>query len=286
MKFTVTEEKSLLEQLQKIFPDSSNRTLRSWIENGRIEVNGAPSLQAKKLLLPGDQLVVGSRRETLDSGIQILYEDRDLVVIHKPIGLLSVATDYEKGKTAHSFLKDRAPGRRVWVIHRLDRETSGVMIFAYSEKAYESLKADLKARKVKREYSAVVEGSLEEESGTFESYLVEDSNYQVHTTDDPDEGQLAITHFEVVQTSPQYTHLNIRLETGRKNQIRVHCQEAGHPIVGDTKYGAMGSPIKRLCLHAKKLTFRHPIKGEIMSFESPTPHEFQRLTTRRRDPHA
>lgn len=281
MKFVCKEEKSLLDQLQEFFPDSSKRTLRTWIEHDRVEVNGRAISYPKTVIKVNDRIEVRPRKESA-GGIEILYEDNDLVVINKPVGLLSVATDYEKGRTAHTFLKDRSPVRKVWVIHRLDRETSGVMIFAYTEKAYEGLKADLKERRVKREYTAIVEGEFEEPTGTFQSYLIEDDNYVVHTTNDEERGQIAITHFDVVESTPQFTRLDIRLETGRKNQIRVHCQEAGHPIVGDTKYGAIENPLKRLCLHARKLSFRHPVKGTMMTFEAPVPYEFARLTAPQR----
>ena len=135
----------------------------------------------------------------------------------------------------------------------------------------------LEKRLIKREYRAIIEGSLNKKTGTWKSYLYEDQSFKVHSTDDASKGKRAITHYEVLASTKKYSYLRLNLESGRKNQIRVHCQDAGHPIIGDTKYGAVSDPLKRLCLHAHKLTFQHPISGKTMTFESPVPKEYSKL---------
>ena len=151
------------------------------------------------------------------------------------------------------------------------------MLFALSEKAYEILKKTFEEHDIVREYTAIVEGHLPDAQGVWESYLYEDENYVVRETSDLTRGRLAITHYEVLQTNKFYSLVKFTLETGRKNQIRVQCKAAGHSIVGDLKYGAVRNPIRRLCLHARWLAFKHPITGKEMQFESPLPKEFKKL---------
>ena len=198
-------------------------------------------------------------------------------MVYKPEGLLSVATDSDLTISAHEILKRRTDGRMVYPVQRLDRETSGIMVFAYSEKARDGLKKLFHDHTIDREYSAIVEGVLKEKKGSWESYLKEDNNYVVKSTSSPEQGKWSVTHYEVLAETKTHSLMRFRLETGRKNQIRVHCKEAGHPIAGDKKYGAATNPASRLCLHACKLGFVHPVTELPLLFEVPLPEAFHKV---------
>lgn len=277
MKFVVTESISIIQALALISPQSSKNTLRSWIREGRVEVDQSAVHTHQLEVQPGQVVTVGVRRKFLTHGIEILYEDNDLIVIDKPSGLLSVSTAFEKEDTALALLKKHLHPRRVYVVHRLDQDTSGVMVFALNEKTNQGLKALFAKHTIDRQYVAIVEGNMEEEEGTWESYLFEDDQYVVHETGNTEEGERAITHFKKLNATRFYTQLQLILETGKKNQIRVHCQSAGHPIVGDKKYRAKSNPIKRLALHATHLGFTHPSTHKKLAFKSPLPPEFSKI---------
>ncbi|MCE5318963.1 MAG: RluA family pseudouridine synthase [Parachlamydia sp.] len=263
----------LIDTLAQQYPDSSRTTLRSWIKEGRVCVDGQ-TVKNPQLEIGTGVVTLRPRSRFADGGIRILYEDRDLLVIDKPEGLLSVATAFEKEETAYALLRKKF--RNIQVVHRLDQETSGVMMFALSEQGREGCKAMFEKHALQRVYYAVVEGQFTESKGTWRSYQYEDANYHVHTTDDPKLGKLAITHYAVKATTKRYSLLELTLETGRKNQIRVHCQTAGHPVAGDKKYGAKTNP-GRLCLHAHLLDFQHPITGKSLRFTSDLPETFRKL---------
>lgn len=277
MKYKSKQNQTLLEALQCLSPESSRTTLRSWLKEGRVYVNGVVNTNGSIVLKGEEEILLGAKKKIIDNGIEILYEDEHFVVIDKPSGLLSVSTAFEKGETAHHILKRYYRPKKVNVVHRLDQETSGVMLFALSDVAYDKFKDLFEKHDLERIYIAIVEGSLKAKSGTWKSYLFEDENYYVHSVKDENKGRLAITHFNVRQTSSKYTLLELKLETGRKNQIRVHCLDAKHPVVGDKKYGSSTNPIKRLALHAHSLSFIHPITGKKMMFKSPLPESFSRL---------
>jgi tRNA pseudouridine32 synthase/23S rRNA pseudouridine746 synthase/23S rRNA pseudouridine1911/1915/1917 synthase len=273
MKIKITQDQTILEALAALYPDSSKNTLRSFIEKGRVSVGKRQVKTAKERVVVGEEVSVGKKTHYMEQGIQILFEDEHLVVINKPEGLLSVATDFQKWMTAHSILKRRFNTQRVYPVHRLDRETSGVMLFAYSELARDYFKELFMRHEIEREYFAIVEGLLETDCGTWKSYLTEDANHNVHSSPRSEEGQLAITHYEVLKRKKSATLLRLILETGRKNQIRVQCKAAGHPVVGDKKYGSEANFTGRLCLHARKLGFVHPVSRKKLSFESSIPEE-------------
>lgn len=277
MKLQLEKDLILLEALAVLSPDSSKTTLRSWLKDGRVCVDGLVEKVGSKLIKRHQTVTVGAKPPPTIDGLRILYEDSHLIVIEKPSGLLSVAAAFEKGRTAHAILKNHYRPRKVYVVHRLDQDTSGVMLFAFSEKAYEKLKKTFEEHDIVREYMAVLEGCLPDNEGTWESYLYEDDNYVVHETLDPNRGRLAITHFEVLKKNKFYSLVKFTLETGRKNQIRVQCKAAGHSVVGDLKYGAMNNLLRRLGLHAQKIAFTHPITGKEMQFESPLPKEYGKL---------
>ena len=277
MKQINLKNMTLLESLALLSPNSSKNSLRSWIKEGRVQVDGRMVKQPNFIVAEGQLVLVGQRKKFIQEGIEILYEDSDLVVIDKPSGLLSVSAAYEKVDTAHAVLKNHFHPRRVFIVHRLDQETSGVMVFAFNEKSCTELKKLFAAHDIEREYVAVVEGKMTQGQGTWESFLYEDKNYYVHQTEDSELGEKAITHFKIKKASRKYSWLLLKLETGKKNQIRGHCQTAGFPVVGDKKYGAQSSPIKRLCLHAKLLAFHHPISKKKIKCESAIPDEFFKL---------
>lgn len=206
------------------------------------------------------------KKENIE-GIDVLYKDHHLVVIDKPHGLLSVASDTDK-HSAHHLLKIHYYPKQVGVIHRLDEGTSGVMLFTFSDAAYQGLKEQFKEHSIDRYYLGVVEGQFPEKEGTWESYLYEDSTLKVRITEDPKKGEKAITHYKKLSETEGYSLLQFKLETGKKNQIRVHASAAGYPIAGDKKYGATKDPLRRLALHAQSIGFTHPVTKKRMTFTS------------------
>jgi 23S rRNA pseudouridine1911/1915/1917 synthase len=284
MKLVAPENLPLLEVLTLISPDSSNTTLRSWLKEGRVSVDETIQKVSSYPVRKGQLVSVGRKDKVIEGDIKIIYEDQHLVVVEKPYGILSVATDFDSENTVHTFVKQKYKRNKVYVVHRLDQETSGVMLFALTEQAYKGLKETFYHHDLERSYTAIVEGLMKEKQGKWESYLYEDESFTVRTTNDSEKGRLSITHFKVESAAKQYTRLILTLETGRKNQIRVHCKEAGHPVVGDKKYGAESNPIKRLCLHASLLAFTHPVTGKPMRFDSPPPKLFDRIVPRRLQP--
>jgi 23S rRNA pseudouridine1911/1915/1917 synthase len=277
MKIQIQKEITLIDALALLSPDSSKTTLRYWLKEGRVTVDGLVAKIATMQLKPNQTVSIGPKFGPTIDGMRIIYEDSDLVVVDKPSGLLSVAANFDKKRTAHALLKTHYKPNKVYVVHRIDQDTSGVMLFALSEEAYDKLKLVFEEHDIVREYIAIVEWPMAKAKGTWESYLYEDANYHVHETKEPGKGKLAITHYEVLAKSPKYSCVKFKLETGRKNQIRVQCAVAGHPIAGDFKYGAYSDHIRRLCLHAYKLAFEHPITGKMMHFESPLPAKFNKL---------
>ena len=215
-------------------------------------------------------------------GVLVLHEDRDMLVVDKAPGLLTMGTDREKVETAYYRLTDYArkgnpkSRARVYIVHRLDREASGILVFARSVAAKENLQAQWD--RVEKRYLALVHGVPPESEGTFSSYLVENGIHRVHSTTDPKQGKLSYTAYTVLGQSRGVTLLDINLLTGRKHQIRVHLAEHNLPIVGDKKYGGKRSGERRLALHAKSLAFEHPHSGKPCFFETRIPHLFSRIT--------
>jgi 23S rRNA pseudouridine1911/1915/1917 synthase len=235
-------------------------------------------------LQPGQSIEIRQNRIPPEKSFlqyTIVYEDHDIIVVEKQAGLLSVATDSEKRATLYSMLsshvKKQDPTNKIFIVHRLDRETSGLMIFAKNETIKHYLQETWNDTVIERTYIALAEGVLEHKEGVIRSYLFEDCQFRVHSSPTPGRGQEAITHYKVLKENKYYSLLKVNLETGRKNQIRVHLQEIGHPVVGDKKYGAKSSPIKRLGLHAQQLSFIHPSTKKKMEFQSNIPKAFQRF---------
>ena len=228
----------------------------------------------------------GSSIRHISHGIAVLYEDKEILVVDKPAGLLTVSTEHEKKRTAHSILTEyirTGCGRcrkRLFVVHRLDRDTSGVLILAKSEEAMFRLKARWK--ETEKKYLAIVLGILEKKSGTITSYLAEDENYAVYATTDSTKGRLAQTAYNVVKEKKALSLVEVVPLTGRKNQIRVHFAGIGHPIAGDTKYGIGDDKLPRMALHARSISFDHPFSGKKLSFEAEVPDLFNQLFGRER----
>jgi len=214
-------------------------------------------------------------------GLSILYEDRDILVVDKVSGLLTVSNEKVRDKTAHYLLNEyvrrgnQKSRNRVFIVHRLDRDTSGVIVFAKNENAKRTLQEEWKG--FEKKYYAVVHGTLPEKEGVISSSLAENRNHKVYSVADPKKGKLARTGYKVLRESTKYSLLEIDLLTGRKNQIRVHLSDKGYPVVGDKKYGVKEKGIKRLALHAASLTLVHPFSKEKMTFTTLVPAYFESL---------
>lgn len=265
------------------YPDSSKTTLRQMLQTGRVRVNGELEKNARREIHAGDRVDVGPKdsRLQLPPEMSILHEDDDLIVVFKSHGLLTVATEREKETTAQAFLNDylRQKGKgRIHVVHRLDRETSGVLLFAKNFETREALKNKFAEHDIERVYVAIVEGKLDPPKGTIRSNLVEKKDLRMASVARLHrDAKLAVTHYRTVESKGPYSMLEVTLETGRKNQIRAHLSEAGHPVIGDRLYGSEVNPIGRLGLHAKLLGFEHPTTGKRMTFTAPMPSSFRKL---------
>ena len=283
----VTEPAPLLEFLFSAWSGQKKKQVRTWLKFRAVHVNGIPVTQFNHQLQAGDTVEIkpgghGGAKQTLLPGMHIRHEDDAIVVLEKPEGLLSMASETELERTAYfalnAYLRHSHKGKpqRAWIVHRLDRETSGLMVFAKTEESKKILQDCWdQAKKV---YLAVVEGRPPAKAGTFHSHLNESLPHRVYSTDKPVAGvREAVTHYRVLSEKNQRTRVELTLETGRRHQIRVHLSDAGCPIVGDEKYGAKTNPAKRLALHASKLSFPHPVTGKKMAFESPFPPELDRL---------
>jgi 23S rRNA pseudouridine1911/1915/1917 synthase len=268
---------TLLEVLQQRFPDSSKTTLRGLLQNDRVRVNGAPERDAKREITSEDRVEIASKTERIDPRVRILFEDPDLIVIDKAEGLLSVPSEEVLHETAETFLSAYAKNP-VHHVHRLDRDTSGVLVFAKNTWTRDRLQEHFAAHDIERIYVAIIHGKLREPAGTFRSFLAEDRNLRVRSVANPGEGKEAITHYRTIASGRRYSIIEVTLETGRRNQIRVHLAEAGHPVVGDTMYGkGREDDFGRLALHAKHLGFVHPRTGKKVTFTTELPRAFREL---------
>lgn len=282
-QYPVKKECELLAFLLETFSNQSRNSVKSLLGSHRISVDGAPVTQFNFKLYPGDTVIVSTspiKRKTR-SRLPIIYEDDDIIVINKPSGLLSIASDKEKGSTAYRMLSDYVQQKdkhnRVFVVHRLDEDTSGVLMVAKNVKIQQALQENWNNLVSKRGYFAVVEGTLEQQSGTIRSYLKKNAQNMMYSSKKPGDGQLAITNYKVLKSNDSYSMLDVNIETGRKNQIRVHLGEMGHHIIGDDKYGEPSNPIHRLGLHAYELDITHPFTDKKFKFTAPIPPEFDLL---------
>ena len=283
-RLAVKEPAELMKFLLAEIPSKSRNEVKSLLAHHQIWVDNEVITQYNHPLELGQEVIVNWTKvlvEKQPQGLNIVFEDPYIIIIEKEAGLLSIATATEKEQTAYSILsehvKKRDPKNKIFVLHRLDRETSGVMMFAKSEKVQQLLQNAWKETVLERSYIAVVEGFVTKEQGTITSWLTESKAFIMYSSRTPNDGQKAVTHYQVLKKNKHYSLLEVKLETGRKNQIRVHMQDIGHSVIGDKKYGATKHPIGRLGLHARVLAFKHPITGEEVRYETDIPKEFLNL---------
>ncbi len=286
--FQVEESDELLPFLRKRLSHLSRNNVKSLLKHHQISVDGQGVTKHDFLLKTGQVVRVHwelvRESQTTRKQIRLLYEDPDVIVIDKPAGMLSIASDKEKEKTAYHILTDyvreQHPENRIFIVHRLDRDTSGVMLFARNETAKRIMQDHWKDRVKDRAYLALVEGKMEKNTGRVHSWLKETRTHLVYSCGENQGGQEALTRYQCLHSAFGYSLLEIRLETGRKNQIRVHMKDLGHPIAGDKRYGARTNPLERLGLHAHILEFIHPITHETLRFETEIPRGFQKMLSR------
>ena len=274
----------LLDFLLASMPQRKRTAVKALLKHNQVAVNGMPTTQFDHELTEGDEVKVNLTREFhvfYNRRVKLVYEDDDIIVIEKGYGLLSVSTEKVKDGTAYSILRDYVkwsdPRNKLFIVHRLDRHTSGLMMFAKNPEAKERMQHNWNNMVLNRKYVCVVEGVPEPAEGTVRSYLAENSEYLMYSTDNHAEGQLAVTRYSTLRARNGYALMEVELDTGRKNQIRVHMHDLGHPIAGDRRYEAKTSPIHRLALHARTLRFVHPVTGKEMSFETPVPAAFEKM---------
>ncbi len=275
-KYIVKENEILIEFLKKTFSNLSKNNVKSLLHNEKVFVNGNMTTKYNYELNVGDTVEI---REKVAKNIDIIYEDKDIIVINKPSGLLTVATEKEKNKTAYhlvmEYLKKKNKNNRIFIIHRLDKDTSGIIMFAKNERAKHLYQDNWNDIVKKRCYYAVIDGKMENKEGTIKSYLKENGN-MVYSVKDRS-GKLAVTEYKVLKERKNISLLDINLKTGRKNQIRVHMKENKTPILGDLKYGEKSKLINRLALHAYKLELINPVTKKLLIFEASMPNEIKTL---------
>jgi len=283
LQFTVKQPGTLAACLQAKYPESSKSAIRKWLEHDRVKVNGNMAHNGRAALRPGDRVEVLRKvfARHLGTGIDILHEDNDVLVIHKKENLLTIATEREKEATVYAYLysyvKRQKAENKIFVVHRLDKKASGVLVFARSEAVKRMLQAQFHSHTIDRQYVAVVEGRMRDDHGTVQNFLAENRAYKVYVTEDPAAGKMAITKYRVRRRSSKYSLVEIQTLTGRKHQIRVHLAGLGHPIIGDKEYGSTKNPLNRLGLHAHRLGFVHPVSGRKLKFEVDAPVSFRRI---------
>ena len=280
----VCEEQPLLEFLLANLKGISHSKIKATLKGKGVKVNGKVSTQFDLPLKPGYKVSVSKRKRTSDllisRYVKIVYEDQYLVVIEKNVGILSMAAGH-RSLNVKSVLDDyfhkSKQKCRAHVVHRLDRDTSGLMVFAKDMETEQILEHNWHDIVYDRRYVAVVSGEMEDDEGTIANWLKDNKAYVTYSSPVDNGGKYAITHFHTLDRTTEHSLVEYRLETGRKNQIRVHSADMGHPVCGDPKYGNGDDPIHRLCLHAFLLCFYHPVTGERMEFETMIPASFRHL---------
>jgi len=276
----VDEKSELLRYLVAHLPEYSRKELKQFLKFGSLSVNGEATTKFDHPLKPGDRIDLDTEKKKLQRRpvkpqFDIVHEDEAILVVKKPAGLLTIATEKERTKTAYYMMTDyvqstsSSEDARIFIVHRLDQDVSGLLVFAKTEDAKFTLQNGWE--KAEKKYYAVVEGVPVEPTGVIQSYLLEDKFCRVYSGRRSPESKYAVTKYRVLKTTSSFSLLEVTLVTGRKNQIRVHLSDLGHPIIGDKKYGARTDPAHRLGLHAYYLAFEHPMTGEKMIFEDPLP---------------
>lgn len=275
MKYNVDQQMPLMEFLL-LKSGKKRNDIKKLLKFENVYVDGNVQTYYAYDLQVGQTVEINTQKK--DFSLDILYEDQEMIVIDKPCGLLSEQTSKETQKTAYYLVKQYLAKKNesIYMVHRLDQYTSGILMFVKNKKLYELLTHDWNKYVKTRGYIAIVEGQLKKQKGTIENYLAESKTQNVYITS-KENGKKAITHYKVIKTQKRYSMLEVYLDTGRKNQIRVHLSSLNNPIVGDQKYGSTSNPIKRLGLHAHEFMFIHPITHKEMRFVSKTPESFNKL---------
>ena len=287
-KYTVKTSGALLPTLQTGFPDFTRTKIKQLLKYGAIAVNDRVRTKHDFALQPGDRISIHPAerkiKEDVPLSFPLLYEDEELLVIDKPPGLLTMGTDKERMRTAYFQLteymrsKSRSGKGRIFIVHRLDRDASGVLVFAKTEEIKVKLQEDW--GKAEKKYYAIVEGKPKKAEDEIESFLTEDKFRRVYSTHKSATSKLAVTKYRVLKSGAKFSLLEVSILTGRKNQIRVHLADLGHPIVGDKKYKSTADPARRLGLHAFSLEFDHPRTGQKTTFTSEMPKILKQLVDR------
>lgn len=282
-KVLVKEANTLLPFLLQLLNEQSKSSVKALLSYRQISINGKVTTLFSAPLVPGDEVMVSYERGKVEFNnpmLHIVWEDDSLIVVNKKEGLMSVSNERVKERTAYHLLSDYVkksdPLNKIFVLHRLDRDTSGLMMFAKNQRVQRILQSNWNSVVTARSYVAVVEGRPERDSDLIISNLTENAKMQVYVTAEG-EGKEAITRYHLLHSNGYYSLLELDLETGRKNQIRVQMESIGHPIAGDSKYGAETNPARRLMLHARRLHFIHPDTGEELCFDTQIPSAFTAL---------
>ena len=273
------ENVTLLDSIYAFKKDLSHKTIKNYIKNKMVKVNKMVITRPSYMLKDGDLVLISYNKKTIPQfDLDILYEDEYLIAINKPCGLLSIAKDKKKIVTAYRMVSDyvkKENNKYIFVVHRLDEETSGILLFCKNKHIRDKMQDNWNTIVKKRGYLAIVDGKLDG-SGTIHTFLKENHQQFIYSSKD-NTGKEAITHYSLVKNNNDYSLLQVFIDTGRRNQIRVHLSERGYPVVGDKKYKCKTNPIKRLCLHANILEFIHPVSKKLIHIESDIPNEFSEL---------
>ena len=282
--FKVSKESPLLEFLYAKITNESRNNIKKYLSNHQVLVNGTMTSQFDFMVVKEDLVQIAKdpvravKKATVK--LDIIYEDEEFIVINKPSGLLSIESDSEKSNTAYRMLTDYVQKKdnkaRIFIVHRIDKDTSGVLLVAKNEKIKNDLQHKWQDIVSKREYIAICEGVFKEKQGTVKSYLKENVNHLMYSSQDRS-GQFAVTHYKVLKSNGKYSMVDVCIDSGRKNQIRVHMGDLKHKVVGDEKYGPVSNPINRLGLHAYVLEFTHPHTNKKMAFKAKVPEVFNSI---------
>lgn len=279
INITVTHDDTLLNYLfdQKLHYSKSK--LKSLLKHECISIDHEVTTQFNDPVTMGQVIRIVEHNKNLDTSLKVIYEDNDILVIDKPYGLLTIATNKDEELTAYrlasAYVKTQDSKNKIFVVHRLDKDTSGVLLFAKSDRAKNAFQKDWNKLVSDRTYVAVVEGTFTKESGKIESYLQENKTTHMYSTST---GLHAITRYELIKASADNSILKVNIDTGRKNQIRVHMADMKHPIIGDKKYGATTNPVKRLGLHAYRLVVQNPLNRKNMTFTAELPPKLRKIS--------
>jgi len=281
VKIKARQNGAIIDLLQTEFGTASRTRVRKMLKYNMVRVNGHPVTHANFAISAGDRIeyekITGRSKKTI---APIYFEDESILVAIKPAGLLTHGARNTGGtslyKILKDFIRDRSNDREgLYMVHRIDREVAGLVLFAKTEQVQNQLKTNWKD--ARKKYHALVEGHPREEEGTIRSFLMEQPNRRMASTTEPGQGKLAVTHYRILKKLPSHTLLEIRTDTGRKNQIRAHLSEMGCPIAGDRRYGADTRFLRRIRLHASYLGFPHPSTGRFIEFQHPMPDGFLTL---------